>query len=674
MMCYKETNEYLCQAVLAQNLRLTLSPDRTYVGWNDAGTLWSANFTKPSDAMDFLAAAGAVLHWTSGNRTSPFSYDLADGNSEPTGRGDRISLHYAGYVITTNQPDGLPRAVSPPFDSNFDGQAYEFITGSGKNIPGWETGLLGVKAGGTRLVVVPPALAYGDHGQPSYGIPSNASICFICKIVSVTPVGPPRVTAPVPVPPPLIASQPAEELVMRDFAAFRQAQARVGAGGPTALLTAGPTEFSGKERDDKKQSRGRDRSADRDKHRRSLSGSDRSDSRSRRRKDKRPVESDESDNERRRRLRRSGSAERAKSAIVAAAPLIAPSVSAETIDSLRAQVENITGAIARIDSRVGDVLGKVEGMENSKLFKASATQAALSSHQLTTTIQKLVHDSEVATAEISERDDKIAALKDKVGDLRRQNEVLAREVADLHEEKRTVMASTVDNKIVTERSVSQMSEQRDRANRERDDSLRHLATVQKLLDLSDAEVKRLKQMADATEAKLATAEDRAVQLNAALRDEKTARRNAADAAAGLRDSLQEERDRTARLERQLEDLKKKIAAEKEQTKSLVEVRAVRDLLVSLPFVIWCAFYRIEQSRVFHAYEMFAGSFEPDSTFLVSSLCIIPRIFNFHQMGPHFRMSVPLPRRICVCCVISSPACSEKPKRAPKITVAKMAYA
>ena len=64
------------------------------------------------------------------------------------------------------------------------GKPYEFTIGASEAIPGWDEGISGMKAGGKRTLVIPPAMAYGRRG---YGesIPPNATLVFEVELVAV---------------------------------------------------------------------------------------------------------------------------------------------------------------------------------------------------------------------------------------------------------------------------------------------------------------------------------------------------------------------------------------------------------------------------------------------------------------------------------------------------------
>jgi peptidylprolyl isomerase len=72
------------------------------------------------------------------------------------------------------------------FDStaNRDNAPFSFTLGAGQVIPGWDEGILGMKVGEERTLVIPPALAYGAAGYPPV-IPANATLTFKVTLVAI---------------------------------------------------------------------------------------------------------------------------------------------------------------------------------------------------------------------------------------------------------------------------------------------------------------------------------------------------------------------------------------------------------------------------------------------------------------------------------------------------------
>lgn len=89
--------------------------------------------------------------------------------------GDLLQVNYIGKL-----QDGTV------FDqSSAHGGPIQFVLGARQVIPGWEQGLNGMKVGGTRILMIPPSLAYG--AQQVGPIPPNSTLIFQVELVSATP-------------------------------------------------------------------------------------------------------------------------------------------------------------------------------------------------------------------------------------------------------------------------------------------------------------------------------------------------------------------------------------------------------------------------------------------------------------------------------------------------------
>ena len=104
--------------------------------------------------------------------------------SDIPGTGPKIENHYKVTVHYTGMlEDGRE------FDSSFKrNQPFVFQIGVRKVIPGWETGLLGMRVGGKRKIKIPPELAYGSNGAGKL-IPPNATLIFEVEIIGIQPPG-----------------------------------------------------------------------------------------------------------------------------------------------------------------------------------------------------------------------------------------------------------------------------------------------------------------------------------------------------------------------------------------------------------------------------------------------------------------------------------------------------
>jgi FKBP-type peptidyl-prolyl cis-trans isomerase len=100
--------------------------------------------------------------------------DVKVGTDPVVKKNDLISVHYTGWLA-----DGTK------FDSSRDrGQPFDGLQiGAGQVIPGWDEGVVGMKVGGIRRLVIPAALGYGDQGSPPT-IPPKATLVFLVEVVA----------------------------------------------------------------------------------------------------------------------------------------------------------------------------------------------------------------------------------------------------------------------------------------------------------------------------------------------------------------------------------------------------------------------------------------------------------------------------------------------------------
>ena len=100
--------------------------------------------------------------------------DIDVGSGEEAQAGRNVSVHYTGWLA-----DGTK------FDSSLDrGQPFVFPLGAGRVIRGWDEGVVGMKVGGKRRLIIPADLAYGSGGRPPR-IPPNAELTFDVELLEI---------------------------------------------------------------------------------------------------------------------------------------------------------------------------------------------------------------------------------------------------------------------------------------------------------------------------------------------------------------------------------------------------------------------------------------------------------------------------------------------------------
>lgn len=115
------------------------------------------------------AKAGKVVTTKSGLQY----VDLKVGKGASPKNGQEVTVHYVGTF-----PTGVK------FDSSRDrGEPFTFTIGQHNVIEGWDEGVLTMKVGGKRKLIVPGKLAYGPQGRP--GIPPNATLLFEVELLGV---------------------------------------------------------------------------------------------------------------------------------------------------------------------------------------------------------------------------------------------------------------------------------------------------------------------------------------------------------------------------------------------------------------------------------------------------------------------------------------------------------
>lgn len=101
-------------------------------------------------------------------------WDVVVGTGKNAEGGDMIAAHYIGTFANGNK-----------FDSSYDrGEPFAFILGGGMVIKGWDQGLLGMKVGGKRKLIIPPELAYGNRDIGNGKIPPNSTLFFEIELVA----------------------------------------------------------------------------------------------------------------------------------------------------------------------------------------------------------------------------------------------------------------------------------------------------------------------------------------------------------------------------------------------------------------------------------------------------------------------------------------------------------
>lgn len=101
--------------------------------------------------------------------------DIWEGDGDEATRGNVVTVHYVGVAFSTGRE----------FDSSWNRNApFRFPLMRAQVIEGWDRGVLGMKVGGRRKLVIPPALGYGDKGAGGV-IKGGETLIFVVDLLSV---------------------------------------------------------------------------------------------------------------------------------------------------------------------------------------------------------------------------------------------------------------------------------------------------------------------------------------------------------------------------------------------------------------------------------------------------------------------------------------------------------
>jgi FKBP-type peptidyl-prolyl cis-trans isomerase len=142
-----------------------------------SGTDYNSSITAPNIPIEQTTFAPALnVDLSQSNKTASGMYirELTEGAGTAATSSSTVSVYYEGF-LATGFKFGATLSPSAPFGP--------LKLGTQSVIPGWEEGLVGMKVGGKRQLVIPPELAYGPYG--SGPIPSNAVLVFNIELVTV---------------------------------------------------------------------------------------------------------------------------------------------------------------------------------------------------------------------------------------------------------------------------------------------------------------------------------------------------------------------------------------------------------------------------------------------------------------------------------------------------------
>lgn len=127
----------------------------------------------PVDATTFSTSLGVNLASSTRLPSGVYIRELVVGTGPVVSPGQQLSMRYTGWLANGTQFDSNVGAATP----------FRFTLGAAQVIEGWDLGIVGMRVGGQRQLVIPSALGYGVRGSPPR-IPSNAVLVFNVEVVA----------------------------------------------------------------------------------------------------------------------------------------------------------------------------------------------------------------------------------------------------------------------------------------------------------------------------------------------------------------------------------------------------------------------------------------------------------------------------------------------------------
>lgn len=120
------------------------------------------------EEVEFAASLNIDLSAMTKLASGVYILDVEAGTGDPLEGGTNVTVGFTGRLT-----DG----------SVFDAGSFPFLLGGGQVIPGFDAGVMGMRVGGQRRIIIPPEQGYGAAGRP--GIPGGAILIFDVEVLSV---------------------------------------------------------------------------------------------------------------------------------------------------------------------------------------------------------------------------------------------------------------------------------------------------------------------------------------------------------------------------------------------------------------------------------------------------------------------------------------------------------
>ncbi|XP_035392401.1 FK506-binding protein 15 isoform X2 [Electrophorus electricus] len=175
LLLYASQQRKLTAARIHPAFILTVQPSNYCTFYDDQRQNWSLMFESEKAATDFCKEVCLAKANSGAPLEAVVTQDLVSGEGQEVEHGDSLEVAYTGWLLQKH-------TIGQVFDSNVNkDKLLRLKLGAGKVIKGWEEGMLNMRKGGRRLMVIPPALAYGSQGVPGQ-VPPDSTLVFEAEV------------------------------------------------------------------------------------------------------------------------------------------------------------------------------------------------------------------------------------------------------------------------------------------------------------------------------------------------------------------------------------------------------------------------------------------------------------------------------------------------------------
>ncbi|XP_026542509.1 FK506-binding protein 15 isoform X2 [Notechis scutatus] len=178
ILLYINQQQQITSARIHPGFVFTIQPNNYGTFYDDQRQNWSLMFESEKAAVEFSKQLCLAKYNSSPSPESVACQDLILGDGPAVEVGDALEVAFTGWLFQNS-------ALGQVFDSNVNKEKLlRLKLGSGKIIKGWEEGMLGLKKGSKRFLVIPPALAYGSQGVANR-VPPDSTLAFEVEVKRV---------------------------------------------------------------------------------------------------------------------------------------------------------------------------------------------------------------------------------------------------------------------------------------------------------------------------------------------------------------------------------------------------------------------------------------------------------------------------------------------------------